>query len=347
MWRKWIPLVLLVPALLVAALLWREWQLVTTEPLALTEARTMEVERGDSLHRVARRLENEGILANADRVRYWARLSGRGDEIRRGEYRLEPGMTLPELVDKLERGEVVQYRFTMVEGWTVRRLLEALGEHEAVKTTLGDVDETELMPLLGYPEWHAEGWFLPDTYSFPRGTTDRELLSKAHRAMRDTLEETWEARQMGLPLEEPYEALILASIIERETGAPHERERVAGVFIRRLQQNMRLQTDPTVIYGLDPDDFDGRLRYRHLRTDTPYNTYTRHGLPPTPIALPGRESIRAAVNPDDSEYLYFVSRGDGTHHFSRTLEEHNRAVQKYQLGQEIELEAPREESNGD
>ncbi|MDQ2069258.1 endolytic transglycosylase MltG [Natronospira bacteriovora] len=316
---------------------WQQWQAVTTTPLAVDEAEYLQVDRGRSLISVMRELESRGLIQDADRVRYWSRITGEGRAIRAGEYRLEPGMTVPDLVSRMDRGEVVLHRLTLVEGWTFRQFREALANHDAVQSTLDGVADEEIMAVLGYPEMHPEGWFLPETYSFPRGTSDREILQRAHQSMREALEAIWQDRDGGLPFDTPYEALILASIIERETGQYGERRKVAGVFVRRLREGMRLQTDPTVIYGLPEGEYQGRLRYRHLRTDTPYNTYTRHGLTPTPIAMPGRASLEAAVQPLVGEYLYFVSRNDGTHHFSATLREHNRAVRKYQLGEEIDL----------
>jgi UPF0755 protein len=325
--------VLLVLSALAAAVLWREWQVLTTEPLALDVPYTLEVSRGDSLGGVATRLEREGIIDDARAVRIWARLSGRGQRIQAGEYRLTPGMTLPEMVRRMEEGRVFLHNLTVVEGWTFRQFREALASHPEIRVTLGDLDDEALMEALGHPDRHPEGWFLPETYRFARGTTDRDVLVRAMQAMEETLESLWQQRDGGLPFDTPYEALILASIVERETGHHGERGKVAGVFTRRLHIGMRLQTDPTVIYGLPEGEYQDRLRHRHLRTDTPYNTYTRHGLPPTPIALPGRASLEAAVWPEPTDYLYFVSRKDGTHHFSRTLEEHNRAVRYYQLGQ--------------
>ncbi|MEA5445276.1 endolytic transglycosylase MltG [Gammaproteobacteria bacterium AB-CW1] len=329
--------VLLLLTAALAAWLWQQWQELESRPLAVETSQTVVVERGDNLLRLARQLESEGIIADAERVRYWSRISGQGRNIRAGEYRIEPGMTLPELVERLERGDVVMYRFTLVEGWTFRQMRQALARHEAVEHTLEGMSDEDVMAAIGSAALHPEGWFLPDTYVFPRGTSDRQILTRAHRAMEETLESVWSQRDGGLPLDDPYEALILASIVERETGADGERGKVAGVFVRRLREGMRLQTDPTVIYGLPEGEFEGRLRYRHLRTDTPYNTYTRHGLPPTPIAMPGRAALEATVHPEVGEYLYFVSRNDGTHHFSPTLREHNRAVRKYQLGEDIDL----------
>jgi UPF0755 protein len=226
---------------------------------------------------------------------------------------------------------VVQYPLTLVEGWTFRQVMEALQADERLEHLIEDPSAEAVMARLGRRGVHPEGRFFPDTYHFTRGSSDLDILKRAHAAMERVLAEEWEARADGLPIESPDEALILASIIEKETGLASERAEIAGVFVRRLRLGMRLQTDPTVIYGLG-DDFDGNLRRADLRNDHPYNTYVHAGLPPTPIALPGREAIRAALNPADGETLYFVARGDGSHAFSVTLEEHNRAVRKYQLG---------------
>ncbi len=229
-------------------------------------------------------------------------------------------------------GDVKTYNLTVIEGWTFAQMLDAVRTHPALAHTLAeDAGADAVMEALGQPGQHPEGRFFPDTYQFPRATTDVALLRRAYRRMQRVLAEEWRQRGENLPLDTPYEALILASIIERETGVPEERARIAGVFVERLERGMRLQTDPTVIYGLG-DEFEGDLRFRHLRTDTPYNTYTRGGLTPTPIALPSRAAIHAALHPERRGELYFVSTGDGRHVFSRTLEEHNRAVIEYQLG---------------
>lgn len=343
--RRMIRLLMLVAvlfAIAAASLALREWHRIENRTLALEEPEVLVVERGSSLIGVMEELESRDIIARAEPIRYWSRLSGRGRSIRAGEYRLTPDMTVPDLVERMEAGDVILHSFTLVEGWTFKQFRTALAEHEAVRHTLDDVSGREIMSRLGKPDTHPEGWFLPETYRFPRGTTDFELLRQAHEGMKETLNRLWPERRDDLPLETPYEALILASIVERETGVPEERDRIAGVFVRRLERGMRLQTDPTVIYGLPDGEYQGRLRYRHLRTDTPYNTYTRGGLPPTPIAMPGEAAIRAALNPAPGSALYFVSRNDGSHYFSDSLAEHQRAVRKYQLGEDIELEGERE-----
>ncbi len=239
-------------------------------------------------------------------------------------------MSAAEFMDQILSGKVIQYSITIVEGWNIYQLLDVLKADPHIKQTLQGLSHKQIMQRIGYPEMHPEGRFYPDTYHFPKGLTDVEFLQRAYGAMQQKLAAEWEKRAVGLPYKTPYEALIMASIVEKETGLPSERQAIAGVFVRRLEKRMRLQTDPTVIYGLLPN-FDGNIRRRDLRRDTPYNTYRRRGLPPTPIAMPGGDAIHAALHPADGDKLYFVSRGDGSHHFSATLEEHNRAVIKYQL----------------
>ena len=320
-----------VPALFAG---WVQWSL--NQPLQLTdEPVILEVPRGTSLDRLAGSWVERGWLSDPGAlvIRIYGRITGEASRLQAGEYSVAPGTTPRALLRQLVSGQVIQYRFTIVEGWTFRRVMGELGRHPAVEQTLLGLSDEEIMAALGYEGQHPEGRFYPSTYQFPRGTSDRLILQRAYRKMERRLEEIWAERVPGLPLKNAYEALILASIIERETGAPEERRRIAGVFVRRLELGMRLQTDPTVIYGLE-EELEDRLRTRHLRRDTPYNTYTRHGLTPTPIAMPGSAAIRAAVDPEPGEVLFFVSRGDGTHHFSVTLDEHNRAVRRYILGQE-------------
>ena len=247
---------------------------------------------------------------------------------RAGEYRIEPGVTPQSLLRQLEEGRVIHYEITLIEGWTFAHLAEALRRDPVLEHEIDLADPWTWDPgTLFEGMTHPEGWFLPETYRFTRGDSDRDILERAHAGMKEALDEAWSGRATGLPLEDPYELLILASIIEKETALDAERERIAGVFVRRLQKGMRLQTDPTVIYGIGPS-FDGDIRRKDLRTDTPYNTYTRHGLPPTPIAMPGRKSLRAAANPADGESLYFVADGQGGHTFSKTLAEHQDAVDR-------------------
>ena len=293
-------------------------------------AEVIEIERGDSMRRVAERLAEEGWIERPLYFRLTARHGDVATRLQTGEYRLHREQTPYRLLERLAAGDVIQYRFTVIEGWTFERMRSALERHDALAIELEDLEDEEIMGEITGEEDHPEGWFYPDTYTFARATTDREVYRQAHRRMERVLEEEWQNRADDAPVESPYEALILASIIERETGVAAERRRVAGVFAERIDRGMRLQTDPTVIYGLG-DDFSGRLTYADLARDTPYNTYTRSGLPPTPIAMPGRPAIHAALHPERRGELYFVATGDGGHVFSETLQEHNEAVIEYQL----------------
>jgi UPF0755 protein len=299
-------------------------------PLVLESPRILDVPAGSSLKGVAAGLAEDGVLRYPAVLTAWARHTGDAARIRAGEYEISPETTAAGLVDLLVRGQAVLHSVTLVEGWTFAQVQEALAAHPALVATETGADPEALMAELGQPGMHPEGWFLPETYHFARGTRDVVILREAYEAMQGALASVWERRPDNLPLTSAYEVLILASIIERETGLDAERDQVAGVFVRRLDKGMRLQTDPTVIYGLG-EDFDGDLKRADLRRDTPYNTYTRAGLPPTPIAMPGRASLEAAVNPADGNALYFVAtgKGDGSHKFSATLEEHNRAVADY------------------
>lgn len=300
------------------------------QPLALSEAHMLEVETGSSLTRILRDLQAEGILDSGNDVLLYARTQGLAGRIKAGEYELNAGLTARGLLHKLVNGDVTYHQVRILEGWTLREALLELHAQPALVARLDANDPQTLQNAFGVMDW-PEGQFFPDTYNFTRGTTDLEVLQRAHALMQEVLESAWAARDAGLPYETPQEALIMASIIEKETAVAVEREQIAGVFVRRLQRNMRLQTDPTVIYGLG-SAFDGNLTRAHLESDTPWNTYTRTGLPLTPIALPGRAAIEASLHPDQSEYLYFVAIGDGTHYFSATLEEHSRAVEQYQSG---------------
>lgn len=259
-----------------------------------------------------------------------AKLKGVETRVRAGEYHIEAGQSPDDLLETFTQGSSIQYSFTVIEGWSFRQMLAAMAQDPIIEHKLEGKSDTEIMTLLGHPEQHPEGMFFPDTYRFPKGTSDIDFLRRAYQVMQKHLEREWNQRASDLPLKNSYEALILASIIEKETGVGFERPLISGVFTQRLKHDMRLQTDPTIIYGLG-DQFDGNIRFRDLRKDTPYNTYLHAGLTPTPIALPGLEAIRAALHPAKTEALYFVSKGDGTHHFSKTLEEHNAAVKRYQL----------------
>ena len=288
------------------------------------------IEPGSSFAAVTRKLNTEGLLDGDFAYRLYARLRGAAGNIHAGEYFIQPGATPRSLLEQFTSGAVRLYSFTIVEGWNHRELLAALQDAEAVAVTMTEEDWPGLLADLGATVTHPEGLFLPETYRFPRNTSDRDLLAQAYRLMQRILEEEWAARGPTAPVATPYEALVLASIVEKETGRADERARIAGVFARRLEKGMRLQTDPTVIYGIGPD-FNGNLTRRDLRTDTPYNTYTRGGLPPTPIAMPGRAAINAALNPAPGTELYFVATGlgDGSHKFSETKAEHDAAVAEY------------------
>jgi len=302
-----------------------------TTPLKLSpDGYTLIVERGNSLRSVAARLADQGILRAPGVFAGYGRVFGLAGQIQAGEYALQVGDTPGALLDMFVAGRVKLHSITIIEGWTVAELLEALAGHPAVRQTLELDSPDDLSTVLGLDHPHPEGLFFPDTYRFPRDTPDVELLRQAHELLMARLNEAWSGREPRGVLAEPYDGLILASIIERETALDEERPQVAGVFIRRLEQGMRLQTDPTVIYGLG-ESFDGNLTRRHLQTDSPYNTYVRSGLPPTPIALPGEGALQAMAHPESGDALYFVAtgRGDGSHYFTATLEEHNAAVARY------------------
>ncbi len=288
------------------------------------------IKSGSNIKLIAQNLAMQKIIDDPWLFILLAKLKGVETRVKAGEYRLESGQTPDDLIEVFVHGSSIQYSFTVIEGWSFRQMLAALAEDPIIEHRLEGKTNEEIMSLIGYPDQHPEGMFFPDTYRFPKGTSDIDFLRRAYQVMQQHLEREWSQRDSDLPLKSSYEALILASIIEKETGAGFERPLIAAVFTERLKRNMRLQTDPTVIYGLG-ESFDGDIRFRDLKNDTPYNTYRRAGLTPTPIALPGLDSIRAALHPAETKALYFVSKGDGTHHFSETLEEHNAAVNRYQL----------------
>lgn len=328
---------LVVAALLASSALWVRTYLAS--PLTIpAEGYRLEIAPGTPWSAVARRLGDDGITTWALVLRVCGQMSGQAGRIQAGEYDLVAGMTAGALLQQLVAGRVVLHKFTLIEGWTVRDILRAIGSEQALEKTLhatqapdvaGDV-VGELAIELDLPWPSAEGAFLPETYLFARGTTDRAILVRAHAALSERLNLAWTGRRPDLPISNPYELLILASIIERETALARERPLIAGVFTRRLEKRMRLQTDPTVIYGLGPG-FDGNLTRVNLTTDTPWNTYTRDGLPPTPIAAPSGESIDAASRPADGKSLFFVAseKGDGSHRFTDTLKDHEAAVRDY------------------
>lgn len=306
-------------------------QATLSQPLRIELVDTLEVPTGSTPARVFSRLENEGVIERAGWVRRYWQWQMPDAVLQVGEYRIEPGMNVHALLDLLQRGEVIQRSVTLVEGWNFSQFRSALARAERLQQTLpADWSNEQVAAELELSENHPEGMFFPDTYLYTLGMTDRDILNRAHQRMQQEMADAWEQRAENLPISTPYEALILASIIEKETGVPHERGEIAGVFSRRLKIGMRLQTDPTVIYGMG-ENYQGKIRRSDLRRPTPYNTYTINGLPPTPIAMPGRDALLAAVNPLPGKSLYFVARGDGSHVFSETLRQHNRAVRDYQI----------------
>jgi UPF0755 protein len=311
--------------------LWDRYHGFVVAPLGAPDGSSVQVERGDSFLAVLRKLRAAGVETGHDlEWQLLARQMGAAGRIQVGEYPLAPSTTPRELLQAMRDGKVLNYRFTIVEGWNIRELRAALARAEPLGQEGASLDDAALMDSLGHPGQHPEGRFLPETYIYTRGDSDLDVLQRAHQAMEQALDAAWESRAPDLPLEDKEQALVLASIIEKETGVADERERIAGVFVRRLRLGMRLQTDPTVIYGIG-EAYDGNITRRHLETDTPYNTYTRAGLTPTPIAMPGVAALHAAVNPADGDELYFVAVGDdsGRHVFSRTLAEHQAAVREY------------------
>ena len=301
------------------------------EPLMFDEAITIELKPGSSIRTLSNQLQSHNLLEHPDYFLIWGRLSGKATRLQAGEYVFSPGQAISELIDDMVAGRVRQYSLTLVEGWTFREFLNAVAAHDAIEHTLKDTAYDDIMSVLGHEGEHPEGRFFPDTYFIHKNTRDTALLNRAYQQMEMHLNRLWSERDDKLPFKSPYEALIMASIVEKESAVAEERPVIAGVFINRLRKGMRLQTDPTVIYGIG-ESYDGDIRFKDLRTDTPYNTYTRKGLTPTPIAMPGLGALEAVMHPADTEYLYFVATGDGSgrHVFSSTLEAHEKAVDKYQ-----------------
>lgn len=323
--------ILIVLGILAAgALAWWSHRWLQTPIATLTEPTVFEVPKGASLRTVASTLNDRSLLDQPLIFTAWARITKRDHSLKAGEYQLTPGLTPSALLDLLNSGEVLLHSITFIEGSTFADIRKILAQSPDVRGDYAARSPEDIMSALGQAGLHPEGQFFPDTYRFARNTTDIELLGIAFRRMQQELKTAWESRAKDLPLAGPYEALILASIVEKETALDTERPQIAGVFTERLRRGMRLQTDPTVIYGM-MNAYDGNIRRSDLLRDTPYNTYTRAGLPPTPIALPGLDSIRAAVQPETSGALFFVAtgNGDGSHYFSRTLAEHNAAVKRY------------------
>lgn len=322
---------LLICATLAAAWIVIEYQHFINTPVNIAaKGMTYEIRPGMGLKEIGQELSERGV------IKHWAYLVGLGrwqdkaHQIKAGEYQFAAGITPQQLLDQIVAGQVMEYALTIVEGWTFRQFMNAVNFNDELTHTLIGLSDEQIMDRIGWPGEHPEGRFFPDTYHFTKGLSDVAFLQRAYRAMSRYLESEWQIRDPQLPLANPYEALILASIVEKETGLASERQAIAGVFTRRLQKSMRLQTDPTIIYGLGAA-YDGNITRSDLTTDTPYNTYLRTGLPPTPIALPGADSIHAALHPESGNAVFFVARGDGSHEFSETLEAHNKAVTKYQL----------------
>ncbi len=326
--------VVLVLACAASVYIYTDYTRFTDAPLSpLTDSTTIDVPLGTVLPGVLRTLDAAGI--RTEQPLYWrflARQMGVAGRLKAGEYAIDPGITPRMLLAKMIAGDVIQHHFTIVEGWTFAQVRAALAADNGIKQTISAMDDETIMREVDNTDASPEGWFLPETYSYVKGMSDIDLLKHAHASMQKQLDDHWSARIQNPSLTAPYQALILASIVEKETAKPDERPQIAAVFLHRLQLGMKLQTDPTVIYGLGAA-YDGKIHRRDLDTDTPFNTYTRVGLPPTPIAMPGAASINAVLHPAETDALYFVARGDGSHEFSPSLEAHNRAVSKYQLHQ--------------
>ena len=300
------------------------------QPLNIAQEQLLNVPKGTTPTRTFYRLEANGVIKDAFWLRVYWRFNLAKQPLHSGEYRLQPGMTVESLIDQWKRGEMVQYSLTLVEGWNFHQVRAALAKEEKIEQTLNGLSDSQVMDKIGHAGIFPEGRFFPDTYRYVRGMSDVELLKTAYDRLDEVLAKEWNQRATDLPYKGPYQALIMASLVEKETGVPQERGQIAGVFVRRMAIGMLLQTDPTVIYGLG-DRYNGKLTRAHLKEATPYNTYMISGLPPTPIAMVGREAIHAALNPVDGSSLYFVARGDGSHVFSDDLDAHNNAVREYQL----------------
>ncbi len=323
-------LVVLALALAAVAYFWVQSPMPHRAPAATPV--DLSIEPGTSAKAIAQAVADAGVDTSPTLLYAWFRLSGQSRQMRAGSYEIAPGTSPKRLLSMLVRGEESLRTVTIVEGWNWRQVRQALAKADHLQPDSRTLDDAALMSQLGRPGVAPEGRFYPDTYSYAKGASDLAVLQRAMKAMDKQLQHAWDARQPGAALQSPEQALILASIVEKETGKAHDRAQISGVFNNRLRIGMRLQTDPTVIYGLG-EAFDGDLRRVHLTTDTPWNTYTRGGLPPTPIAMPGKAALLASVQPAKTSAIYFVAKGDGSSHFSATLDEHNRAVNRYQRGQ--------------
>jgi len=305
--------------------------LFLNKPMSVKSTTLYEFEMGSSVASLSKYLSNQRLIERPYYLSIWTRITGQARKLKAGEYEIEPGMTPNELLNAMIHAKVQQYSLTLVEGKPFWQMMNKINESPLLKHHLRGLTNDEVMEKIGHSGEHPEGRFYPDTYHFPKGMTDVQFLKRAYNEMEIRLEKSWANREKDLPFKTSYEALIMASIVEKESALADERTRIAGVFINRLNKRMRLQTDPTVIYGLG-EKFDGDIRFKDLRQDTPYNTYTRRGLPPTPIAMPGQGAIDAVMHPDKTEYIYFVARSDqsGSHVFSTTLKDHQKAVDKFQ-----------------
>lgn len=290
------------------------------------------IEPGDSLSQVSNKLENEGIVSDSRLIKWIARLNNQQTSLKAGEYRFDANLSPNQILDKITRGDIVRRAVRLIDGHEFKLFRQALAQAEALKHTINELDDDALMSQLGHEGQSPEGLFFPATYDYKRGDSDRDILVRAYNKMQSALEAGWKTRSDSV-LKTPYEALILASIVEKETGQPEERPLIAGVFINRLKKGMKLQTDPTVIYGMG-ENYHGNIRKKDLLKDTPYNTYTRAGLPPTPITNPGQAALDAVFHPAETRALYFVAKGDGSHEFSETLAEHNKAVYRHQIARQ-------------
>lgn len=330
--RKIYPAIIAIVVLTLAGALYYSSKIYTvmTTELAISETDTIVFTRGSTIRTLAQQLIEKKLLDEKRYLQVWGKLKRQETKLQAGEYLIKPGSTLANLLDDMVDGKVIQHEISLIEGNTFRQALTNIQNNSVITIETKGLSDEEIMTQLGYADKHPEGRFYPDTYYVSRGVTDLELLRRAYQSMTEILEEEWITRDKNLPFKTPYEALIMASIVEKESAVAEERPLIAGLFVNRLRKKMRLQTDPTVIYGIE--NYDGNIRFRDLRKDTPYNTYTRSGLPPTPIALPGREAIHATLHPDKTKYLYFVAYGDGSgrHVFSTNLKDHEKAVDKYQ-----------------
>jgi UPF0755 protein len=312
--------------------IWMDYESTLKNPAVFEKSVIFEIGKGDSLSKITEKLVAQNVRIKPFWFKFLAKRHGENKKIKSGEYEIAPNSTAPQILALFVSGKVKQHAITFPEGWNFKQIRQELDKNPNVQHTLQNVSFEKIPTKLGISQNHPEGLFFPDTYFFEKHTTDTAILKRAYGKMQLVLAEEWQNRAENLPLTTPYQALILASIIEKETAAPFERAQISGVFTRRLQQNMLLQTDPTVIYGMD-DNYQGDIKTADLQNPTPYNTYTFKGLPPTPIAMAGREAIHAVLHPDSSESIYFVSKGDGTHAFSTNLEQHNAAVEMYQKHQ--------------